>query len=279
MILKKRLNNNVVIAEDENGNETILMGCGLGFQAKEGSIVEEGRIEKTFTLTDSSLNEQFKELLKEIPIEYVKLADDIVAYARIHVNSEISESVIIALCDHMYMAVERKKQGIDVKNVLLWDIRRYYPAEYQVGIYAIKQIKKEFDVQLAEDEAGFIALHIVNAQMGLQTKNVSEITTVMQQIETIVRINFRVKLDDKSVYYHRFISHLKFFAERLFSGKSYDGQSMEGLSEIIQTQYQDAYQCSLKIAEFIKKEYQYHLSEEEILYLSIHIARIVKVSK
>lgn len=279
MILKKRLNNNVVIALSDNGNEVILAGCGLGFQAKEGSCVDESKVEKTFTLTDSKLKEQFKELLRDIPIEHVKLADDIISYARIHVNSRISENVILSLCDHIYMAVERKKQGIDVKNVLLWDIKRYYKSEYQAGLYAVDLIKEKFGVALAEDEAGFIALHIVNAQMELQTKTVSEITKVMQQIETIVRMTFKVKLDEESVYYHRFISHLKFFAERMFSGKTYDSQDMAGLSDVIKAQYGDAYQCSLKIASFIKQEYCYELSEEEILYLSIHIARIVKVMK
>lgn len=279
MVQKKRLNNNVIIALDEDGSEVILAGCGLGFQTKDGMAVDESKVEKTFVLTDTRMKEQFKELLKNIPIEHVKLADDIISYARIHVNSRISENVIIALCDHIYMAVERKKQGIDVKNVLLWDIKRYYQAEYQAGLYAVKLVREKFGVELQEDEAGFIALHIVNAQMDLHTKTVSEVTKVMQEIETIVRITFRVKLDEESVYYHRFISHLKFFAERVFSGKSYDGQDMAGLSGVIRAQYGDAYECSLKIAAFMEKEYRYHLSEEEILYLSIHIARIVKVMK
>ena len=44
MIFKKRLNNNVVIALDENGQEKILCGKGLGFQMKEQDTVEESRV-------------------------------------------------------------------------------------------------------------------------------------------------------------------------------------------------------------------------------------------
>ena len=103
MIFKKRLNNNAVIAEDEKGREKILVGCGLGFQKKEGSEVEEQKIEKIFSLEDAGQREQLKELLQEIPVEHVKLADDVLSYARVHVNSKISTNVIIPLCDHIYM--------------------------------------------------------------------------------------------------------------------------------------------------------------------------------
>lgn len=279
MIYKKKLNNNAVIAEDEKGNEKILVGCGLGFQKKEGSPVEEEKIEKIFSLEDAGQREQLKELLQEIPVEHVKLADDVLSYARIHVNSKISSNVIIPLCDHIYMAVERKKQGIDVKNVLLWDIKRYYPAEYDAGLYALRCVKEQFHVKLEEDEAGFIALHIVNGQMNLKQKTVHEITTVMQEIETIVRMTFKIRLDSESVYYHRFITHLKFFAERMFSGKSYGDEGMTELADVIRVQYGEAYECGKRIAAFIEDKYHYTLCEDEILYLSIHIARIVSVSR
>ena len=77
----------------------------------------------------------------------------------------------------------------------------------------------------------------------------------------------------------RVITHLKFFAERMFSGKTYEDQEVAALAEVIRAQYQEAYQCGRKIADFIGDKYQYTLSEEEILYLSIHIARIVSVSR
>ena len=85
------------------------------------------------------------------------------------------------------MAVERKKQDIEVKNVMLWDIQKFYRDEYQVGKYAVKLIEERFHVQLNDDEAGFIALHIVNAQLDMHTKSVKEITKVMQDASEIVR--------------------------------------------------------------------------------------------
>lgn len=277
MIFKKRLNNNVVVAVDEKNNELILMGRGLGFQVEVGTCVDENRVEKTFCLADAKMNERFKELLQTIPMEHVQLADEVIHYFKAQISGQINENVLIALCDHMYMAVERKKQGIEVKNALLWDIQKFYRKEYEAGRYAVGRIKENFKVVLTDDEAGFIALHLVNAQLDLHTETVKKIIVVMQEIETIVRMTFSIPLDTDSVYYDRFISHLRFFAGRMFSGKVYDGQDVEDLMAVVKKKHAEAYQCTLKIADFLKNRYGYALSEEEILYLGIHISRIVLV--
>lgn len=180
LFYKKRLNNNAVVVADENGNEQILTGKGLGFNAKIGAVVDKSKIEKIFTLKNDTDNQRLQELLKTVPVEYLELAEEIINYARIHIDNEINASAIIALCDHIYMAAERKQQGIDVKNLMLWDIKKFYRDEYGVGVYAVELVKRRFQVELTEDEAGFIALHIVNAQLDLHAKSVNEITQLMQ---------------------------------------------------------------------------------------------------
>lgn len=277
MIYKKRLNNNAVVAIDHK-MEKILTGRGIGFQITEGSEVDESKIEKIFSLNDPTMNRKLQELCVTIPVEHVVLAEDIVSYAKIHVDDKINENAILSLCDHIYMAVERKKQGIDVKNVMLWDIQKFYRHEFEVGKYAIALIKERFGIELTEDEAGFIALHIVNSQLNLQTDTVKEITVLMQEIETIVRMTFSITLDTDSIYYYRFITHLKFFAERVFAKKGFTGQEVDGLLNLIKEKYQEAYGCVMKISSFLIERYHYTLSEEEVLYLSIHISRILQMS-
>lgn len=101
----------------------------------------------------------------------------------------------------------------------------------------------------------------------------------MQDIETIVRITFSIDLDTTSVYYYRFITHLKFFAERLFSNNIYKDQDVNNMFDLVKMKYKQEVACVNKIAAFLKKQYNYELSDEEMLYLSIHISRIVQVSK
>lgn len=100
------------------------------------------------------------------------------------------------------------------------EIRRFYREEYEIGLWALGQIAEEFKVRLPEDEAGFIALHIANAEMDEQKMhNMYEITRIMQEISNIVKYHFQMEFDEDDVYYYRFIPHLKFFAKRLMEAE------------------------------------------------------------
>jgi beta-glucoside operon transcriptional antiterminator len=44
--------------------------------------------------------------------------------------------------------------------------------------------------------------------------------------------------------------------------------------KVIKSSDIDAYKCSLKIKQFIAEKYNYDLSNEEIMYLAIHINKI-----
>lgn len=279
MIYQKKLNNNVVIALDADHKEVIVMGKGLGFNIQAGDTISADRIEKIFSLTDVKANKQLQEIIETIPISFVELTEEIFSYAKIHVASDLNDSVILHLCDHIYMALARQKEGITVKNVMLWDIQRFYQEEYQVGLYALDLIFEKMGVRLPEDEAGFIAIHIVNAQLKQTTKSVHEITKLMEEIEQIVRIVLGVNIDSQSVYYHRFITHLRFFAQRLFSEQTHENQEVDEMMLLVKSRYPEAYACVGKIEKFIQEKYDYALSEEEILYLSIHLSRIYQVSK
>ena len=79
-------------------------------------------------------------------------------------------------------------------------------------------INQTFKVELPEDEIGFITLHIVNAEMDNENlKQTMEVTKLMQEISNIVRYYFSVEFNTESVYYYRFITHLKFIAHRLLA--------------------------------------------------------------
>lgn len=54
MKIEKVLNNNVVVALDENGAETVLMGRGLGFGRRAGDEAPPDKIEKRFHCTRTS---------------------------------------------------------------------------------------------------------------------------------------------------------------------------------------------------------------------------------
>lgn len=275
MIIHKILNNNVVVVLDEKQREQIVMGRGIAFKKKVGDEILKEQVDKTFTMNNQDISTKFQELVADIPLEYMELSDEIIDYAKTHLGKKLNESIYLSLSDHIYTAVQRTLEGVVVKNALLWDIRRFYKEEFCIGKKALEMIHEKMHVELMNDEAGFIALHIVNAEMDEDIQTVYDITKVMQEIANIVKYFFQMEFDEDSVYYYRFITHLKFFAQRLVSGNEYQDENDDDLLEVIRVKYKNAYACVNTVADFIKKKYAYEISDEERLYLTIHIARIV----
>ena len=164
MVIEKVINNNIVSAVDEEGREAVVMGRGIGFRAKPGMSLMKKGIEKIFWIESKSLSQQFKELLAQMPMEHVKVSSDIIAHAKETLSMELNQSIYVTLTDHINFAITRFRQGIKPQNALLWEIKRFYTKEFGLGIYAIKVISEQLGIDLPEDEAGFIALHFVNAE-------------------------------------------------------------------------------------------------------------------
>lgn len=275
MIIEKILNNNVVLTLNEKNKEIIVMGRGIAFKKKVGDKVSKESIDKVYTLSDKEISSKFQQLISDISIEFMSLSDDIINNAKITLGKKLSDSIYIGLTDHIHTAILRFKDGVTVKNAVLWDTRRFYKEEFSIGMKALDLIEERFGVRLPDDEAGFIALHIVNAEKDQDIKVIYKITKVMQEVSNIVKYYFGISFDEESVYYYRFITHLKFFSERLIEGKTYTGEEDDGLLDVIKVKYKNAYECVEKIASFISEKYDYVLSNEEKLYLTIHIEKVV----
>ena len=111
MIIKKVLNNNVVLSE-KNNQEMVVMGKGIAFGKKAGDILEENKIDKTFYLQNFDTSERFKELLKDVPMKVVSLSYDIIEYAKNNLNIEFNDFIYITLTDHLNFAITRNKKSI-----------------------------------------------------------------------------------------------------------------------------------------------------------------------
>ncbi|OSX99885.1 transcription antiterminator LicT [Bacillus cereus] len=278
MEVKRNLNNNVVITEDKNGKEIIVMGKGIGYQKSKGDVIDESKVNKIFPIANQDISNKLQELLNNIPIEHMKLSDEIIGYAQRKLGKKLNEGIYISLSDHMHNAIQRIKEGIQIKNALLWEIKRFYKDEFNIGMKALDIIERETHIRLPDDEAGFIAFHIVNAQLHKEQPIVHEITQLIQEVLTIVRVHFGIEIIEESVSFYRFISHLKFFASRLITNSTYSDESDEELFEIIKNKYVKEFECVSKIQLFIQKKYGHYLTSNEMIYLTIHVAKVVRES-
>ena len=273
IIIEKVINNNIISAYEKSGAEVIVMGRGIGFKKKQGEVVPADQISKIFRIKSRTLTEQFKELLANMPLERVRISDEIISHAKDHLKLKLNQSIYVTLTDHINFAIERVSQGIEPQNALLWEIKRFYPQEFQLGIYALELIHDRLGILLPEDEAGFIALHFVNAEYGTDIRDAVKFPDQMQAIVDIVEHDLGILLDESSLHYERFVTHIKFLIQRIYRKELLSSEDRE-LSLMMQRKYPREYQCSVKVAEYIMQATGCRLSEEEIMYLSVHIRRV-----
>lgn len=274
MLIEKVINNNLVRSKNEKGQEILVMGCGLGFKKSVGEPIDKAKIEKIYTMNDHKEYDQLGELLSKMPLEYIQLTNEIVDYACISLGKPLSSNIYLTLCDHISFALERMEKNIQIRNALLLEIKRFYNHEYLIGAEALQMIYKRTGIQLPIDEAGFIALHFVNAEMdSIGIGQTQEMMKMIQNIVNIVKYHFNVELNENSIHYERFITHLKFFLKRVFAGQEIDDND-EAFFTAIKNQYKKAFACVMKVYEYIRKEYGILLTNDEMMYLTIHIHRI-----
>ena len=218
MVIKKIYNNNILLAEDESKNEVVLIGTGIAFQKKAGQTVDVNKIQKRFVFDTTELNEKFTQLFNEVPVQYVELCSEIVDIAQKDLQVSFDSNIYIALSDHIAYAVKRYKENQKLKNALLFEIKKFYPKEFSAALRAIDIIYHETGISMEEDEAGYIAMHFVNAQQnGEQMDQTVKVTKIVDDILHIVEYHYQIKLDESSLSYTRFVTHIRYFARRLFS--------------------------------------------------------------
>lgn len=280
MKVSKILNNNLVLSRNAENEEIIVKGLGIGFHAKRGDTIDESLVEKIFYPENHQNSIQIQQYLLSIPEEYLDFVQKFVDQVKeeepeLHLNN----SIYLSLSDHIMGTVERFGNGISLKNVLLLDIQQLYRKEYEYGLKMVEEANRKFEIQLPADEAGFIALHFVNAEEGQQNNDNYQIAMIVNQVQEIVKTYFSdITFNESSLYYQRFLTHLKYFAQRyLHKELQYDED--ENLFQIIQEQCREAYGCVKLIYLMMEEKYQYALSKEEMMYLSIHIQTNVDKSR
>lgn len=277
MIIKKILNNNVVITFNDQQEEIVVMGKGLAYGKKTGDRIDPHKINKTFEMSLKESQKKLINMLKDIPMEYMEISDEVIQKAKRELDSDIDDSLYISLTDHIHTSIERYKEGIPLKNQLLLEIKHFYKKEYELGLWALSLIREQYHIDMDEDEAGFIAMHIVSSEIGRNISDVYEMTNFIQGILELVKEYFQLDYNEDSLSYYRFVTHLKFFGLRVFAQTNHHQEDSlnNDLLEIMKEKYVKPYLCALKIKAFIEEKYHYDLEDEEILFLTIHVAKII----
>ncbi|MGE7625098.1 PRD domain-containing protein [Viridibacillus sp. NPDC096237] len=271
MKITKVLNNNAVIVLD-NEREKIAVGSGIAFNKKRNDIVNLDRIEKLFVMRE---NDKLQQLLSRIPEEHFTISEEIISYAEEYIGGKLNERIHIVLTDHVPFAIERLKDGIQLNNKLLHEIKILYRREFEIGLWAIQHIKDRCQVEMPEDEAAYIALHIHTMKLqGGDLHQTLRQTTIIRDMVQIIQKKLNIYLEENDISYHRLITHLRFALTRM---NHYVLHTMdEEMLVMIKKKFPFSYNCAVEVAKKLKKLHGIELPHHELGYIAVHIERLQK---
>lgn len=275
MRIKKVINNNILCVVDDQGSEMIVTGKGLGFKRKIGERIDPVLFEKTYHMESKAEQRKLRELCQQIPLDHLRLTQDLIEYIKGQISTPLNESLLITLADHISFAIKRKQEGIEFTNPLQGAIMSYYPTEYYLGQYCLRVIQEETRTDLNPSEAAFIALHIVNAELNTSMSVMMDITKLIEGTLEVVEYFYQKTFDRESLDFNRFVVHLRYFAQRLFQAAPKVSDEYDAdFQEMIIRSCKQHYKCARCIGDYIRNTYQKEISDEELIYLTIHLKRI-----
>lgn len=271
MIVIKALNNNAVIAL-ENQQEVILTGKGIGYNVLNGFEIDENMIEKRFVYSENE-REKLYELFNGDK-SYYEVSKRIFDMFEEELGIELYERAILELADHLCFLIERTKRNQYIQFTVVNDVISIYNQEYLLAKKSLEIINETYNVQVPEDEVGFIVFHIVSAEKESGNNNPLKLMKFVSSIINIIDSFYPYfKHNENTLTYSRMVMHMRFLGNRVLKKSNLKGSEILAMMNIYKKNKR-LMKCVDEISEFIKKEYEWELSNEEKIYIMIHIQRI-----
>lgn len=274
IVIKRVLNNNAVVAKDEHDQTLVALGSGIAFQRKAGQVISEEKIEKSFYPKNEDATNSISETLAQVDPKYIELSDRIISEAIASSGKKLSDDIYVSLPDHLQFAVERVKKGILIQNKLTVETMQTYPDEFQLGKRALNYLSKKTSLTFPDDEATNIAMHLITAEEGDSLENTEGTIELINCFLKIIREMLNKKIDSNSVSYYRLVTHLKFFVQRIKKRQDQEIDADHDLYDMVVHNYHKEYVIAQRIAGIVMQEFDYQVSDDEIMFLTIHIHRI-----
>ena len=268
--VKKILNNNAVYVT-ANFLEYIVIGLGIGYHLKTHQIVPNDKIEKVFALEKEDVGRIMK-LAQEVPqglfMDLYNIIDNIAHQYKI----DLDNHAYIALIDHIQFSIQRYNQNQKVQNLMNPDIKIFYPKEYEMAQNLLNQLNTQLNIDLPEDEIGFITIHIVNGINTSINNQTNTITDAIYDTLNIVRDHYLISLKLEDPMTQRITIHLKMLIQRVLSKTQILEEKI--VLENVLKDFVEAKECAIKIKDYLEKRFKTSVNTQEIVYLTIHLNRL-----
>lgn len=272
MKISQILNNNVAVVK-RGSNEVIVYSKGISFKKRPGDRIDLAEIEKTYVLDSHDKLEHFSYLLAHTKDEYLQIVNQLIDYGEEILEEKMPDYLYLTLLDHIDFTIKRLKKEQFIRSPLSYEVKKFYPQHYQVGLMGIQLIHQVLKIESPEDEAIAIALHFINIQSHNNMEESIQIMDTVKDLLAIIKYHFHIAFDENSINYMRLVTHIQYFAQRLVHQDFYMDTHNEYYQHVYKM-YPQAYHCVQKIRQYVKDVFDCELSQDEEVYLILHIHRV-----
>ena len=266
----KALNHNGVLAVDnDTQKEYILLGKGIGFGKKVNERMETPKNANIYLLQKTTYKGSTKEIINNIEPEILEIASSIIVEAKKNFD-KVDENILCPLADHIAFAIKRIRNGEYISNPLTADIRALFSKEYMVAYKGKDIIKERLNIEINDDEIGYIALHIHSSLGDEKVSQAMEIAMIVRDCITSIEQSIGKKIDNESLSYNRLMSHIKYMAARTLKGETIKLD----MNDYIKERFEKSFELSKNICRKLGSKLNKEIKGVEIGYLAMHIERV-----
>ncbi|MGC6176743.1 PRD domain-containing protein [Lacrimispora sp. 38-1] len=262
--ISKILNNNSIIAIDMNDNkEYILLGKGIGFGKKVSERFEAPEDCSVYSLQEKSERGTNRELVKSVSPEYFEYANAILDEAEKRVG-KLDRSILFPMADHISFAVQRIQNGEQIYNPLTEDIKALFHSEFKAALVLRDILKNEKNIDIDDDEIGYVSLHIHAAKEDIHTSISMKMAEAVRRCINIIENEKNCKIDVMSLSYNRLMARIVKNEELKLN-----------INDYLEFKIPESFTIATTICDELSIALKLEIKEVEIGYLAMHIERVI----
>ncbi|UJL45847.1 BglG family transcription antiterminator [Virgibacillus sp. NKC19-16] len=219
----------------------------------------------------SQLNTISNRLLGLVNPEKLSLIESRVEQTRDELPYTLADSAHIGLVVHLALAIERLQKGdtITIDPAYLQQIEG--TKEYAIAKKLIRDLEISFDMEIPDDEIGYITMHLMGAKLRRDPSYLMEDSSIniahkAKELIQFVSIKLDIDLTANSALLNDLVTHLKPTIYRMKQGMNINNPMIDEITR----DYGDLFQLITQGAEEIFPDAPF--PKDEIGYLVLHFA-------
>lgn len=213
----RAFNNNVILARHDD-DECVLVGRGLGFRANPGDTIAADAVSQKYMAVDTEAKARYLALVNSVDNSLLHAISEAIDRAA-DMLGELDPTLYIVLTDHLVFAVRRMNEGIPIRNPLLNEIRAVFPEESAAAELVLATITSQLGIELPEDEASFITLHLNAARRGASVKIPLNESNLVSEVVNWLEDILPVPIDKNGEHFTQLVGELFHLTRRIGAGR------------------------------------------------------------